>query len=476
MTSDTVKCQFCNKDDSEDVGQPIWVGCEVCDRWIHLICIPIQYVSPKMEDIAELLKLKERNVAYFKCQHHGKESDPILKLKGTPTKTTDAVTKKRNGLRDKRPIDYIALNEGDDKRLKHEHPHMQAFLLCFEKWRVSKTITSKELESDFRTVKIPLKVSDPANSGMYVVSANELGLVDSKDVSKLNVEYLTQIMGGDCPVDVMDVQTQLNEKWNLSQWNKYYSHTAPASRDRIRNVISLEVSHVQCFEDGIRRPNAVIRNDLVDIVWNFGRTETEMQRPKVTKYILMSVGNAYTDFHLDFAGTSVYYNVISGSKKFIFFPPTPYNLQRYTKWCDDDNQNLIFLGDLLQDGIAMEVKEGDLLMIPCGYLHAVFTPEDSFIVGGNFLTLRDIETQLNVVEIEQQTRVPKKFTFPQFEHVMGKTCEWLLDSGQIGAVTSQDIEKLSSYLSSPKIKYRPNNYHSKKELVAELKKHIKGSD
>ena len=33
-------------------------------------------------------------------------------------------------------------------------------------------------------------------------------------------------------------------------------------------------------------------------------------RPEVQKYCLMSVKDSYTDFHIDFGGTSVWYHVI----------------------------------------------------------------------------------------------------------------------------------------------------------------------
>lgn len=464
-TRESIKCQYCNLDDSSDVNSPIWIGCESCDAWVHLHCLPLDCIIPKVEEREQLSSIKEKHISEFQCRLH-KNKGPALILKNFKVAETAS---RRNGLRNKRAIDYIALNEGNDKRLKHEHPHKQAFLACFEKWRQDKTTTSKGLEASFQTIKIPLRVSDPENSGMKVITANELGYVDSKDTVALNVDYLTRIMGGDYPVDVMDVQTQMNERWTLSQWNEYYTFTPANKRDRIRNVISLEVSHVPEFEKGIRRPLAVDSNDLVDIVWNYGKDEVDIDRPKVTKYILMSVGDAYTDFHLDFAGTSVYYNVISGSKKFILFPPSEYNLKKYKQWCDDDNQNVIFLGDQLEDGIAMDLTEGNLFMIPCGYIHAVYTPGDSFIVGGNFLTLRDITTQLKVVEIEQQTKVPKRFTFPQFESVMGKTCEWLLESKNITKISLQDRESLIAYLSNPKIKYKPIKYTTKRELLNALK-------
>lgn len=39
-----------------------------------------------------------------------------------------------------------------------------------------------------------------------------------------------------------------------------------------------------------------------------------MMYPKVQKYCLMSVKGCYTDFHIDFGGTSVWYHILRGSK------------------------------------------------------------------------------------------------------------------------------------------------------------------
>ena len=36
--------------------------------------------------------------------------------------------------------------------------------------------------------------------------------------------------------------------------------------------------------------------------------------PKVQKYCLMSVKGCYTDFHVDFGGTSVWYHILKGAK------------------------------------------------------------------------------------------------------------------------------------------------------------------
>ena len=34
----------------------------------------------------------------------------------------------------------------------------------------------------------------------------------------------------------------------------------------------------------------------------------------VSRYVLMSVRESYTDFHVDFCGTSVWYHIVKGKK------------------------------------------------------------------------------------------------------------------------------------------------------------------
>ncbi|CAR21186.1 [Histone H3]-lysine-36 demethylase [Lachancea thermotolerans CBS 6340] len=463
MTKDV--CSYCSSDGADGA---VWVQCEVCDQWVHVTCIPIKYLTNEMREPLDSYPKLARQIKRFSCSAHG---SPVLEVKSTSKKrkiepTAPAKVGKRQGLRKKKQVDYISLNEGDDKRLKDEHPHMHAFLACFSKWEnKTNVIESSRLERDFNAITIPMKVQDPENSGMRIPEYSE--------GRAFTVDTVTKFLGADYPVDVMDVQSQQNSTWSMSQWNQYFTETAADARDRIRNVISLEVSHVDQFKTGLRRPRVVESHDLVDLLWE--EVKDDIPRPKVTKYVLMSVGNAYTDFHLDFAGTSVYYKVIFGSKKFILFPPTPHNLKAYESWCGNDHQNLIFLGDQLEQGVAMELRAGDLFMIPSGFIHAVFTPQDSLVVGGNFLTLRDLATQLVVTEIEKLTKVPKKFTFPQFEAVMGKTAELTLQKSGTDEDLALSIEKeeaLLEYIKTPTFKYKPVNFSTKRELISQFQKHI----
>lgn len=58
------------------------------------------------------------------------------------------------------------------------------------------------------------------------------------------------------------------------------------------------------------------------------------------------------------------------------------------------------------------------LFFSVGWIHAVYTPEDTLVFGGNFLHSFNIPMQLNIYSIEDRTRVSNSFVF--------STCWWLL--------------------------------------------------
>jgi F-box/leucine-rich repeat protein 10/11 len=73
--------------------------------------------------------------------------------------------------------------------------------------------------------------------------------------------------------------------------------------------------------------------------------------------------------------------------------------------------------------------EGDTMIIPAGYIHAVvsdpasyqnktdvqYTPMNSIVFGGNFVHSYDIPAQLRLRQIEIDTKVPQRFRFPLFD-------------------------------------------------------------
>uniref|UniRef100_H0WHE5 [histone H3]-dimethyl-L-lysine(36) demethylase n=1 Tax=Otolemur garnettii TaxID=30611 RepID=H0WHE5_OTOGA len=220
-------------------------------------------------------------------------------------------------------------------------------------------------------------------------------------------------------VDVMDVNTQKGTEMSMSQFVRYYE-TPEAQRDKLYNVISLEFSHTK-LEHLVKRPTVVDLVDWVDNMWpqhlKEKQTEAtnaiaEMKYPKVKKYCLMSVKGCFTDFHIDFGGTSVWYHVFRGGKIFWLIPPTLHNLELYEEWVLSGKQSDIFLGDRVERCQRIELKQGYTFFIPSGWIHAVYTPVDSLVFGGNILHSFNVPMQLRIYEIEDRTRVQPKFRYP----------------------------------------------------------------
>nr|XP_043884064.1 lysine (K)-specific demethylase 2Aa isoform X1 [Solea senegalensis] len=234
-----------------------------------------------------------------------------------------------------------------------------------------------------------------------------------------SVNDVKMFVGSRRMIDVMDVTTQKGTEMSMAQWARYYE-TPPPQRDKLYNVISLEFSHTK-LENLVRRPTTVDLIDWGDKMWPRHLKErqrdstnsiSDMQYPKVQKYCLMSVEGCYTDFHIDFGGTSVWYHILRGSKVFWLIPPTPPNLELYENWVLSGKQGDVFLGDRATDCQRIELKQGFTFIIPSGWIHAVYTPLDSMVFGGNFLHSFNIPMQLNICNIEDRTRVPVKFRYP----------------------------------------------------------------
>lgn len=97
--------------------------------------------------------------------------------------------------------------------------------------------------------------------------------------------------------------------------------------------------------------------------------------------------NATQDWHIDFAGSSVYYHILFGSKVvltrpvsfglltflqiFYFIKPTPANLAAYQRWSGTDLQSSTWLGDMVDEVVKVELTQGNTMIIPTGWIHAV---------------------------------------------------------------------------------------------------------
>ncbi|KAJ8683024.1 hypothetical protein QAD02_018816 [Eretmocerus hayati] len=258
---------------------------------------------------------------------------------------------------------------------------------------------------------IPLLIKEKTGLGIRVPSSN------------FDVNDVRTCVGSRRMVDVMDVNTQKGEEMTMKEWQKYFEDP---NKLRLLNVISLEFSHTK-LENYVQSPTIVRQVDWVDSVWpkhlkdlqvESTNSLDDMMYPKVQKYCLMSVKGCYTDFHVDFGGTSVWYHILKGGKIFWLIPPTEKNLAKYENWVLSGKQSDHFFGDMVDCCKRITLSSGMTMFIPSGWIHAVYTPEDSLVFGGNFLHSFGIEKQLKVAQVEERTKVPHKFRYPFYTEML----------------------------------------------------------
>ena len=191
------------------------------------------------------------------------------------------------------------------------------------------------------------------------------------------------------------------DHWSLNDWANYYE--APR-REEILNVISLEFSRT-ALREHVTSPALVRKLDWIDAAFP-EVCRRHGQYPQTQYYCLMSAAGCYTDFHVDFGGTAVWYHVFRGRKVFFLIRPTEAHLAAYEKWICDPKQDTIWFPDVAAAGgpsvcARVVVDPGETFFIPSGWIHAVHTPVDSLVFGGNFLPgLATVDLQLGVYGIE----------------------------------------------------------------------------
>ncbi|KAK9495336.1 hypothetical protein V1508DRAFT_348938 [Lipomyces doorenjongii] len=372
-------CSLCTPETSPQ-GKVDWIECSVCQQWFHYACVGLSTREAK-------------NVDEFHCPKCAMTHGPSTLL--------------RKSKRKHAAVDYVALHEGESVTTD-EHPYCQIIQNREFHKDDFQRINGYELTREFAEMG---GVSQPV-----VVPKDRKDGLELKIPGSLSVRDVANMVGVETKVEVIDVPTQHESpNWDLQRWADYYEQPAD-QRDRVRNVISLEISNTK-LGHVIQRPKFVRDMDLVQKVW-LDELKEKGEWPKVSLYCLMSVKNAYTDFHIDFGGSSVFYHIVEGSKVFLFAPPTPANLSKYEHWCLSSDQSKIFFGDLIKECHKVQLTKGDTMIIPSGWIHAVYTPVDSLVIGGNFLTARDMSMEILIAKIEKKTKVPRKFRFPLFSKVL----------------------------------------------------------
>ncbi|KAH7907975.1 hypothetical protein BJ138DRAFT_1158714 [Hygrophoropsis aurantiaca] len=395
-----------------------WIRCDACKIWFHWRC------AGNGTDVETIDKWYCKACA---------QNNPSLSITVKPPA--------RKSSRKRTQLDYANLNSGVEADANRWLRVIESKSIQEDQFRRMRgsDVGVEWLEVDETAMREPIVIESPTGLGMKMPDPN------------FTVSDVADIIGHDTPVEVIDVASQSNAPgWTLGKWAQYYN-LDPSARDKIRNVISLEISGTK-LADQVLPPRLVRELDWVEKFWPNTRKGKGHAYPKVQLYCLMGVASAWTDWHVDFAGSSVYYHILRGSKIFYFIRPTLTNLAAYEKWSGTELQNNVWLGDMVDEVIKVTLEEGNTMIIPTGWIHAVHTPIDSLVFGGNFLHSYNVATQLKVLEIEKATHVPKKFRFPLFSrlcwYVGDKYLRDLKAKEEFSSRILESLEALASFLVS----------------------------
>lgn len=314
-------CRYCTPGAEASIIK--WVACDACQEWFHCHCLKLDNVD---------------RIETYHC--------PECVPKHGPT-TYKPHQQQRKSSRSQARLNYADLNEGNaagDERIWGKLLAVKSF-----KRDKFKRYTANQVNMDLLR-KTGLR--EP-----FVVEQNEPELDMRMPKNDITVYDIARLVGGDDhPVEVIDVASQSESPgWTMGRWAEYF-HSK--ERDRIRNVISLEISGSDLAEQ-VTRPKIVRDMDWIDLMWPKEKHPEEF--PKVQLYCLMGTKDSYTDFHIDFGGSSVFYHILSGAKTFYFIEPTAKNLKKYQKWSSSSEQSTTFLGDEVKECYQVKLTAGNTM-------------------------------------------------------------------------------------------------------------------
>ena len=154
---------------------------------------------------------------------------------------------------------------------------------------------------------------------------------------------------------------------------------------------------------------------------------TSSEFPEIQKYALISSANSFTQWHVDFSGSSVWYYMAEGLKYFYIITTTPQILEKFRRWHLDEKQDIWFPEYAQCTTQLVVLRKNELIIIPSGCIHCVYTPVDSIAFGGNFLCDANIEMQLRIEHLYHQV-FGALFTLQIYKHNLqkNKMSKWLI--------------------------------------------------
>ena len=195
------------------------------------------------------------------------------------------------------------------------------------------------------------------------------------------------------------------------------------------NVISLEFSKTELKND-VSQPS--ICSGDQSICWSHLPSVDPEWKPEMLHYCLLGTEGCYTDWHIDFGGTSAWIHMIYGAKLFILIEPSEANLIKFEHWENLEPNKKRRTGFIQYcEGIKepippnsiarIELTTGETILMPAGWIHCVITTMGSLAFGGNFFHYNCAKMQIRIKQLENNLKMSKedskKYKFDGFDRL-----------------------------------------------------------
>ncbi|KAL1616698.1 hypothetical protein SLS54_008265 [Diplodia seriata] len=180
--------------------------------------------------------------------------------------------------------------------------------------------------------------------------------------------------------DHVDVHDMSEENTIRTKMKTLFDAFEPTSNVRPpQNFLSLEnlTQHTFC-------PEAIAEHNLRTRIEKASTRAAEKHVPPHTspEFFIASTANTISPIHIDSGGGNTWISILSGRKIWYFPRAVDESTVRLLESADN-----LHAADYYPRGWAkLELRSGDTLVMPPAFPHAVFTPDPSLAVGGQFYT------------------------------------------------------------------------------------------
>lgn len=252
------------------------------------------------------------------------------------------------------------------------------------------------------------------------------GQVDSL-LATLSSEELLRMMGspGHTPVIITNVATQEDcGGWTLAHWTDYWrtlssfpssSSSSSLSLDAAEPtppaVYTMRLNFHNTKLSALIKPPAVLHNlSWLEQAWpkplrlDPGDPRVRARYPQVQNSSLWAAPGTFLDFTLHSGASNAYYHVIQGQVTLLLLEPSAENVQAFQGWRQSESPGRgEFLGDFVAKskgqftlGVLHKqvLVQGESICIPAGWIMALFSPVQSILLCGLWLSFLNAQTQL----------------------------------------------------------------------------------